>query len=260
MRLQDKVAIVTGAAAGIGRASALLFAREGAKVVVVTDRNVEGAEQTVATITREGGDGLFVQASVAVESDVRRVVAETVGRYGALHVVFSNAAIALGTDDHIETLVEEDWDRIQGVNLKGVYLLVKHAAPEIRKSGGGAIVNTGSLNGLIAMGAHAYAASKAALASLTRSLAQELGPDGIRVNTLVPGYVDTEMTRCLRRLQPNMTEEEQDERMHRFAGRTPLRRIAQPEELARPALFLASDDASFITGQLLVVDGGYSIQ
>ena len=227
---------------------------------MVTDRNVEGAEQTVATIVREGGEGFFIQASVAVESDVRRVVAETVGRYGALHVVFNNAAVALGTDDRLETLVEEDWDRILGVNVKGAYLLVKHAAPEVRKSGGGAIVNTGSLNGLIAMGAHAYAASKAALGSLTRSLAQELGPQGIRVNTLVPGYVDTEMTRRLRRLQPNMTEEEQDGRMRRFAGRTPLRRVAQPEELARPALFLASDEASFITGQVLVADGGYSIQ
>jgi NAD(P)-dependent dehydrogenase (short-subunit alcohol dehydrogenase family) len=138
--------------------------------------------------------------------------------------------------------------------------MVKHAVPRVRDSGGGAIVNTGSLNGLIAMGAHAYAASKAALMSLTRSMAQELGPQGIRVNTLVPGYVDTEMTQRLRRMQPNMSGEQQDERMHRFAGRTPLRRVAQPEELARPALFLASDEASFITGQVLVADGGYSIQ
>ena len=187
-----------------------------------------------------------------------RIAAETVARFGALHILYNNAAIAPGTDSFIETTPDEEWQRILDVNLKGAYLCIKHAVPHMER--GGAIVNTSSLNGVLALGALAYGASKMAVASLTRSLAQELGPRNIRVNCIAPGYVDTEMTRRLRRQQPNMTEEQQDQRMHDFAGRTPLRRVAQPDEIARAALFFASDDSSFVTGQLLTVDGGYMIE
>ncbi|MSQ26285.1 MAG: glucose 1-dehydrogenase [Dehalococcoidia bacterium] len=260
MRLQGKVAIITGASTGIGRAAAILFALEGARVAVVADRDIEGARQTVAAVERDGGHALFIQANIAREADATRIATETVARFGALHILYNNAAIAPGTDNFIETTPEDDWQRILDVNLKGAYLCIKHAVPYMERSGGGAIVNTSSLNGVIALGPLAYGASKMAVVSLTRSLAQELGPRNIRVNCIAPGYVDTEMTRRLRRMQPNMTEEQQDQRMHAFAGRTPLRRVAQPDEIARAALFFASDDSSFVTGQILTVDGGYMIQ
>ena len=260
MRLQGKVAIITGASTGIGRAAAILFAREGARVAVVADRDTDGGKHTVALIEQAGGQALFIQASIAREADAARIAAETVARFGALHILYNNAAIAPGTDNFIETTPDDDWQRILDVNLKGAYLCIKHAVPHMERGGGGAIVNTSSLNGVIALGPLAYGASKMAVVSLTRSLAQELGPRNIRVNCIAPGYVDTEMTRRLRRMQPSMTEEQQDQRMHAFAGRTPLRRVAQPEEIARAALFFASDDSSFVTGQILTVDGGYMIQ
>ncbi len=256
MRLRDKVAIVTGGASGIGRVTASLFANEGARVAVV-DLDAEGGQATVEQIESAGGEALFIAADVSSEADVRDAVAATVARFGGLNLLFNNAGINEGGSlgGSVEEQTEERWDRVLAVNLKGTILCSKHAVAELKRSGGGAIVNTASISGLVAVSTHAYSASKAAVIQLTRTMARELGPQGIRVNSVAPGAVETPMTVGPR---GDVSREERVQMMVRLTERTPLGRIGQPDDIAHAALYLASDEASFVTGQVLAVDGGYT--
>ena len=250
MRLQEKVAIVAGAGSirpgmGNGKATAILFAREGAKIVAV-DRNLDAAEETVGIIKGEGGEAVAVEANVTNESEARKMVEETVSKYGRLDIVFNNVGIGLGGVGLRVT--EEEWDTVMNTNLKGILFICKYAVPEMRKSGGGAIVNNASMAGFSSHPIYAYATSKAGVIALTRSLAVGLAKDNIRVNCVAPGFIATPMVEVLMGEQRDRVIEQ----------RVPLRRHGKAEEVAYAVLFLASDEASFITGQTICVDGGLS--
>ncbi|WP_084958940.1 SDR family NAD(P)-dependent oxidoreductase [Thermoactinospora rubra] len=240
--LDGKVAIVTGGASGIGRATARLFAQEGARVVVA-DLDGEGARRVAAEI-----GGVAVQADVSRPEDCERVVAAAVDAYGGLHVLFNNAGIIRRTT--VLDLDVEEWDRVMAVNVRSVFLMCKYAIPAM--TGGGSIVNTGSGWGLKG-GANAvsYCASKAAVVNMTRALAIDHAKAGIRVNSVNPGDTDTPMLREeARQLGEDWAAFEKD------AADRPMGRAGTPDEIARAVLFLASDAASYITGSALVVDGG----
>ena len=248
MKLQDKVAIVTGAGSGIGRAIAVLFAEEGAKVAAV-DYVGDSAEETAKMIVDAGGESLAVTADVSNPKDVDRMVSSTVDKFGKLDILCNNAGVfdgftpALDTDDEL-------WDRVLSINLKGAFMCSRRAIPEMLKQGKGAIVNTASIAGLVANGGGvAYTASKHGIVGITRALAAEFTPQGIRVNAFCPGGILTSMTEDLFK----------DPAMDAAMEATPIGRVGQPEEMARGALFLASDDSSFSTGSLLVVDGGWTV-
>lgn len=257
MRLAGKVAIITGGGSGLGRATSLLFAKEGAKVAVA-DIDVAGAEATVTMIEDLGGEAVAIKADVTKAADVKAMVAATVKKYGKLHILFNNAGIA--GDQYkatVETFDEANWDKILSVNLKGVFLCSKYGVPELLKSGGGVIINTASIAGLVGMGNHAYGASKAGVTIITKTMALELSPKGVRVNAIAPGFIDTPLSRGNRR---GMSEGEQAQNVARLAASAPMGRIGRPEDIAHAALFLASDEAAYITGHTLVVDGGYTVQ
>ena len=249
MKLEGKVAIVTGGASGIGRASAVEFAREGARVLVC-DVDEDGGAQTAAAARAGGGEAMFHRADVTRGEDVAAMVAAAVKAYGGLDVIFNNAGIILSASA-VDT-TEEQWDRIMGVNLRGVWLGIKHAAPEIRKRGGGAIVNTASVHGMATdAGVAAYATSKHAVIGLTRASALELTSWNIRVNAVLPGAIDTSL------LRSNLRDAgDEEEGFKALSALEPIGRIGRPEEIARAAAFLASDDSSFVTGAALAVDGG----
>lgn len=252
MRLAGKVAVITGAASGIGKAAALLFAKEGAKVVVA-DWNAEGAQETVAAIKDTGGDATSVHADLSQNAEVANVFKQCQDTYGALHILYNNAGIGYSTPitlgDAVE-LPEENWDRVLAINLKSVYLCCKHGIPAMIESGGGAIVNTSSVMGLGSVpGADAYTAAKGGIIAMTRSLAKKYGEKGIRVNVIAPGSIATPMIAHLL----------QDEEGREKRSRVPLGRVGQPEDIAYAALYLASDESSFVTGAVLFVDGGATI-
>jgi NAD(P)-dependent dehydrogenase (short-subunit alcohol dehydrogenase family) len=248
-RLVDKVAIVTGAASGIGRASAELFAAEGASVLVA-DLRTEGCTEVAAALRARGFRAEACVVDVRDDASVQAMVARAVRAFGGIDVLFNNAGV--GNYVPFDDLEPDEWDRIVGVNLKGVYLGCRHAVPELRRRGGGVILNTASLSGLQAQARNeAYCASKAGVIQLTRSLARELAEDHIRVNCICPGAVDTPL---LRRFAG--TGQRADEQIAAVGRRAPLGRVARPEEIAAAALFLVSDEASFITGVALPVDGG----
>lgn len=248
-RLADKVAIVTGAASGIGRASAERFAAEGASVLVA-DLRTEGCTEVAAALRARGFRAEACVVDVRDDASVQAMVARAVRAFGGVDVLFNNAGV--GNYVPFDELEPDEWDRILGVNLKGVYLGCRHAVPELRRRGGGVILNTASLSGLRAQAQNeAYCASKAGVIQLTRSLARELAEDHIRVNCICPGAVDTPL---LRRFTG--TGERADEQVAEVGRRAPLGRVARPEEIAAAALFLVSDEASFITGVALPVDGG----
>jgi len=256
MRLKGKVALITGAASGIGRATALLFAQEGAKVMCA-DIDGEGARATAQEIAARGGEAAHVQADVSQEEDARRMVQATVERFGRLDVLFNNAGVESAMP--LTEVPEEEWDRVIGVNLKGVYLGCKYAIPEMLKTGGGAIVNTASGAGLLGVaGLTTYCASKGGVVLLTKALAVEWARAGIRVNAVCPGVIRTPMVeRAIER--GDMGRGQDREEVWRRLGEVhPMGRYGQPEEVARAVLFLASDEASFITGVALPVDGGWS--
>ena len=251
MRLKDKVALITGAGSGIGRASALKFAREGAKVVAV-DIQEEGNAETVASIRAEGGAATAVDANVTDSQAVRRMIGAAVEAYGRLDILFNNAGIAIrGT---ILDIDEEGFDRIFAVNLKGVFLGCKEAIPLMKSQGGGVILNTASQMGVVGVEASAvYPATKGAVIQLTRCLALDHATDGIRVNAICPGPIDTPLARNNRQ----QTGDPEAALANRLA-RIPLGRIGNPEEMADVAAYLCSDEASFITGAAILADGGWT--
>jgi NAD(P)-dependent dehydrogenase (short-subunit alcohol dehydrogenase family) len=248
--LDGKVAIITGAASGMGRATALLFAREGAKVVAA-DVDVAGGRQTVAHIEDGGGTACFVPTDVARAADVERLVQTAVATYGRLDILFNNAGIEGEVGVPTADCSEENWDRIMAVNLKGVFLGMKYAIPELIRGGGGVIISTASLAGLVGVpGMPAYTAAKGGVVQLTKAAALEYAAQNIRVNCICPGAVTTAMT-------ARIAEQRRERDMERpVRPANPMGRAADPEEIARVALFLASDASSYMTGVALPVDGG----
>ncbi len=248
MRLENKVALITGAGSGIGRSTAELFAREGAKVIVA-DYNADGGQQTVRSIKENGGEAIFVQADVSKSIEAQAMVRAAIDAYGRLHILHNNAGIFVhGTPAH--ELTEDVWDRVLDINIKGVWLGCKYAIPELIKAGGGAIVNTASMAGIRGRPYMiAYCSSKGAVVMFTKALAVELAPYNIRVNCICPGGVNTPMIR-----QAGVTEEQL---ARQVLLDQPIPRLARPEEMARAVLYLASDtESSYVTGQALQIDGG----
>ena len=250
MRFTDKSIIVTGAGSGIGRAAALQFAREGGSVVVA-DRT-EGAEETARMIADAGGTAVAIRIDAGSEEDVARAVALACETFGGLDVMFANAGISGGMANIFDTDVALITEVLR-VNLIGPFLAIKHAAPEIAKRGGGAIVLTASVAGIRSgAGSPAYSASKAGVINLAQVSAQQLSGSNVRVNAVCPGLTETGMTK------PVFDYAREADKMDRVGRLNPLRRGAQPEELAEVAVFLASDAASYVNGQAIAVDGGLS--
>ena len=246
-----KVALVTGASSGIGRAAALAFAREGAKVVAA-DVTIEGGEETVSLIKKTGGEAIFIKTDVANAAEVEAMVNAAVSTYGRLDCAYNNAGIS-GKSQSIVDTTEENWDRIIAINLKGVWLCMKYEIPVMLKNGGGAIVNTASGAGLIGVKrTGAYVASKHGVVGLTKTAALECAKNGIRVNAVCPGPIETPMlmkgAERIPQFVPKMIKAQ------------PNGRLGQPEEIAEAAVWLCSDAASFVTGLAMPVDGGYLAQ
>lgn len=252
-RLQGKVAVVTGGAEGIGRATCELFAREGA-AVVIADVNETLGRRTEQQIVAAGGQAKFVHTDVANEESVKQMAAAAAAAFGKINILVNNAAIFVLKG--IDATVEE-WRRILDVNVIGASLAAKHVVPEIRKAGGGAIVNLGSISSFIAQPQYVtYNATKAAIATMTRCMALDLAPDKIRVNAVCPGTVWTQIVERLSKEQ-GLDRAAADDAPG-WGGACMLHRIADPSEIAQAILFLASDDASYITAAHLMVDGGYT--
>jgi NAD(P)-dependent dehydrogenase (short-subunit alcohol dehydrogenase family) len=248
--LEGKVALVTGAAFGIGRATALNFAAEGAKVVV-SDVQPEG-EETVSLIRKAGGEAIFMRADVSKASEVQALVQGTVKAYGRLDIGFNNAGIG-GSQQPVAELPEEAWQKVLAVNLTGVFLCMKYELQQMEKQGGGAIVNNASILGTVAFAnASAYTASKHGVLGLTKTAALEYAPKKIRINSVCPAFIETPMLQHAGLLQ--------GEARKALEALHPMKRIGQPEEVARVVTFLASDQASFVTGHPMLVDGGYVAQ
>jgi len=247
--LRNKVALITGGASGIGRATALLFAREGAAVAIV-DINAELGQSAVKEIETLGGKAIFITCDVTKAEDCQRAVETTVAAFGGLDILFNNAGIIRRAD--VLTTTEAEWDRVMAVNVKSIFLMSKVAIPHIEKRGGGSIINTSSGWGLKGGGnAVSYCASKGAVTNMTRAMAIDHGRQNIRVNAVCPGDTDTPMLRNEAKQLGQLEKEFIAE-----AASRPLGRYAQPLEIATTVLFLASNAASYVTGAALVVDGG----
>ncbi|NLD51203.1 MAG: glucose 1-dehydrogenase [Clostridiaceae bacterium] len=265
MRLKDKVCIITGSGNGMGKAAALLFAREGAKVVVA-DFNENAGRQTVDEIKKEGLIAEFVRVDVSKEDEVKAMVKFAVDTFGKLDVLFNNAGISsrpIGDSGKIATVPEEAFDQQIAVNLKGVFLGCKHAIPEMLKNGKGSIINTSSTAGIIGgqgigpfgaknptPGPAAYSAAKGGIIPMSKSIGIAYGENNIRCNVIVPGPVETDLMKPLHLDQKEIRDS--------YEAAIPLRRLGEPEDIAKAAIFLASDESSWITGQVLAVDGGIS--
>lgn len=248
MRLENKVALITGAGSGIGRESALLFASEGARIVVA-DVQEAAAKETVDAIHAKGGEAIFVRADVAQPADCERMVAEAERRFERLRILFNNAGIMDSRDDNAMTTEEEVWERTMAINLKGVFLCCKYGIPALRRAGGGSIINTASFVAFLGAATPqlAYTASKGGVLAMTRELAVIHAREKIRVNALCPGPLRTELL---------MKFLNSEEKRQRRLVHIPMGRFGEAKEIAKAALFLASDDSSYMTGASLMVDGG----
>ena len=256
MRLENKVALITGGGSGIGRATAMLFAREGA-AVVVSDMNEAPALETAQTIKGGGGKATIVTGDVSRTEDAEGMVQAAMQAYGRLDVLVNSAGVAPRNALPKGASPEEVWDRVIDVNLKGTYLVTWHAVPVMERSGGGSVINLSSIMGMVGYaigqggGFNPYPPSKGAVLQFTRNLAIDYARKNIRVNCICPGYVTTNL---IRPLTDDHEIREQLEQLH------PMGRLGRPEEIAYAALFLASDESSFVTGVPLIVDGGYTAQ
>src|SRR5690348_1643317 len=252
-RLENKITLITGAGMGMGREAALLFAREGARVVVA-DLNGQAAAETVDQVKRAGGEALATVGDVAVEAEVKRMVGEGVRRFGALHVLYNNAGVLWKDRDRsvLETS-EDDWDRVQAINLKGPFFVTKHGIPHLIRAGVGSVINVGSVSALcgFTLAQDSYTAAKGALISLTKSLAIQFARQNVRCNIIHPGIIETPM---------QATYLKDPAKRKSFEDGIPLGRIAHPREIAHVALFLASDESSYVTGAEIAVDGGFTAQ
>ncbi len=245
MKLKNKVAIITGSSRGIGKATAILFAKEGAKVVINCKDQTEEAKKVVSAIGNT--KAIFIQADVSKEEDVKRLVSETIKKFGKIDILVNNAGVIFREGDWKSNT--DIWHATMDINLTSAWLMIREVAPIMIKNGSGSIVNISSIYGFLgAASVLAYSSAKGGLITLTKSFAKELAPN-IRVNVVAPGNVMTDMTK-----------EAGKKLIEFFEKQTPLRRSAEPDEIAMAILFLASNDASFITGELLTVDGGYSIR
>jgi NAD(P)-dependent dehydrogenase (short-subunit alcohol dehydrogenase family) len=250
MKLANKVALITGAGSGMGKSAALIFAVEGAKVAAVDVAEAQ-VEETVAEIAKRGGDAIAIRADVSKSEDVKRMIDDTVARFGGLNIMYNNAGIE-GESNFMSNMTEDQFDRVIAINLRGVFLGMKYALPHLIKAGGGSIINQASIAGMIAVrGGAAYSASKAGVIALTRVAALEYGRYNIRVNAICPGAIETPMAQRIRQGQPPNPKA-----IQRISV---LGRMAEPEEIAKVALFLASDDSSFATGAPFVIDGGWTV-
>ena len=249
MRLEDKVALISGGARGMGAVEAKMFVQEGAKVVI-GDVLDEDGKQTEAEINEAGGECVFVHLDVTDETAWQDAVAAAVDRFGKLDILVNNAGIA--RINNVEDTTSDEWDLVMDINAKGVFLGTKAAIPEIRKAGGGSIVNISSIAGLTGGRTSSYAASKGAVRLLTKSTAIQYAGESIRCNSVHPGVIETPMT------TPMMLNTQEGRDLN--ASRHPLGRVGQPEDIAYGVLFLASDESSFMTGSELVIDGGLTAQ
>jgi NAD(P)-dependent dehydrogenase (short-subunit alcohol dehydrogenase family) len=250
-RLDGKVALVTGGSSGIGRATALAFAREGAKVVIA-DVAIEGCHDTATQIREAGGDALCVETDVSKADQVKALIDEIVETYGRLDYAFNNAGIE-GEQAPTADCAEENWDRVIGINLRGVWLCMKHEIPQMLKQGGGAIVNMSSVAGLVGFpNIPAYTASKHGVLGLTKTAALEYAKQGIRVNAVCPGVIRTAMVERFVGGDPEAEAQ--------LTASEPIGRMGTPEEVAEAVVWLCSDAASFVTGHPMVVDGGLVTQ
>ncbi len=252
MRLKGKVALITGAGSGIGRATTMLFYREGARVAA-NGRRAENLNETVEMARREGGEIIGLVADVSQFDEVLQLVARVTEAFGKIDVLFNCAGVGYSSKYSMGSVIDtsvQDWLDVIGINLNSVFYTAKAVLPFMMNNNGGAIINCSSINGVIGCGAHAYSASKGGIDALTRALAVEFGKYNIRVNTVSPGPTATPMI-----------EKALENRKFRefWNNASPMKRIALPEEVARTVLFLASDEASFITGQNILVDGGLTI-
>lgn len=249
MRLQNKVAIITGAGLGMGREASVLFGKEGASVCVF-DLNADAGNETVKLVEQAGAKALFVQGDVSKEADVKRAVGETVKTFGKLDILYANAGVLWkDRDKSVIDTTEENWDTVQAINLKGAFFLTKHGIPALRNAGGGSIVLVGSISALagFTLAQDSYTCAKGALISLTKSLAIQFAPEQIRCNIIHPGFIDT----------PLQAPYLNDQKRTAIAGEIPMRRLGSARDIANAALFLASDESSWMTGAEMVVDGGF---
>jgi len=252
-QLNGKVALITGGASGIGRATALTFAREGAKLIIA-DMNEDGGQQTVHMIAEHGGEATFVQVDVSRATEVEAMISQTVQTYGRLDCAHNNAGIGSRPRVLLHELSEESWERVISINLKGVWLCLKYEIIQMCTQGGGAIVNTASIMGLVGSWSRSgvYNASKHGVVGLTKTAALEYAKAGIRVNAVCPGYIRTPLIEEALTSNPEMEAQ--------IVARHPVGRMGRPEEIAEAVMWLCSDAASFVTGHTMTVDGGYVAQ
>lgn len=253
MRLLNKVAVITGAGSGIGRAAALLFASEGA-AVAVADIDAVAGQETAEQVGAQGGHALFVPCDLRIAKHVQFLVKQAIAHLGAIDILYNNAGINLAAK--VTHTTEAEWDAVMTANVKSVYLTCRFVIPHMIENGGGCIINTASAAAVVGLrGLAAYTASKAAVLGLTRNIALDYAEYNIRANALCPGVTATDMTLHIINSQPDPAKARA-----RYDSARPLGRMARPDEIARAALFLASEDSSFMTGAPLIVDGGYTAE